>query len=205
MSERSFSVAAGQRFRCSTETKRIETPDSWEQLRARIAATPADAQVRGMFFSGLLRSAPEANVGGRRYVAFGLYPVREYMELILRVAQAQANKAPAATAVLRTALGVYELFASSLIGTAIFAIAGNFGRIVEGAHKAYAVSLPSSQVEVLALASGAARVRLRHVWPFPDIFQAGIWLGAMEKMGARGEIEVTPHSLDEAEFEMRWT
>lgn len=183
----------------------MESPESWEQLRARIATTPSDAQVRGMFLSELLRSAPQTTAESRRYVAFGLYPVREYMELILRVAQARADKAPPATAVLRTALGVYELFAKSLIGTAIFAIAGNFRRVVEGAAKAYTVSLPHSQIEVLELASGAARVRLRNVWPYPDIFQAGIWLGAMEKMGANGEIEVTRHSLGEAEFEMRWS
>jgi uncharacterized protein (TIGR02265 family) len=207
MSERSSPLpgTGPHRFRCATDAKRIDAPDNWEQLRARIAATPLSAQVRGMFLSELLRSAPEANVEGRRYVAFGLYPVREYMELILRVAQVRPDKSPPATAVLRTGLGVYELFANSLIGTAIFAIAGNFRRVVEGASKAYAVSLPSSQVEVIELSSSTGRVRLRQVWPYPDVFQAGIWLGAMEKMGATGEIEVTRHAFGEVEFDMRWS
>lgn len=196
---------APPRFHCTTEFKRIAAPDSWEQLRARIEQTPSSAQVRGMFLSELLRSAPGVHAESRRYVAFGLYPVREYMDLILRVAHARTDKSPPSTAVMRTGLGVYELFANSLVGTAIFSIARNFRRVVEGAPKAYAVSLPSSQVEVLHVEAGAARVRLREVWPFPDIFQAGIWLGAMEKMGAAGEIDVTRNSLGDALFDMRWS
>lgn len=204
MSERK-PPSQSSKLRCTTREKRLDAPESWAELRARIVETPSSAQARGMFLSELVRSAPAAAPEGRRYVAFGLYPVREYMELILRVAQARKDKSPPATAVLRTGLGVYELFANSLVGTAIFSIARDFRRVVEVAPKGYAVSLPDSRVEVLRLESGAALVRLAHVWPFPDIFQAGIWLGAMEKMGAEGEIEITRHSASDVEFDIRWS
>jgi uncharacterized protein (TIGR02265 family) len=201
----SAAVAQPQTYRCFSKVKRIEAEDSWDELRARIGLTPGDAMVRGMFFSELLRSAPGVKVESRRYVPFSLYPVREYMALILQVAAARPEKLSPATQVLRTGCGVYSHFASSLAGTAIFSIARDFKRVVELAPKAYGVTLKPSQIEVAKLADGEALVCLRKVWPFPDIFHAGIWLGAIETFGGEGEIEVTRRSLSDADFLIRWS
>jgi uncharacterized protein (TIGR02265 family) len=196
---------APQTFRCFTGIRRLDAGDSWEQLRERIAQTPSDAMVRGMFLSELLRSAPGSGVESRRYIPFTFYPVREYMDLILRVAQGGSQKLSPATAVMRVGFGVYSLFAASLAGTAIFSIAREFQRVVELSPRAYVVTLKSSTVEVVKAEQGAAIVRLSGVWPYPDIFHAGIWLGAMEAFHADGEIAVTRYSLSEVELDMRWS
>jgi uncharacterized protein (TIGR02265 family) len=192
-------------FRCFTGVKRIDVEESWEQLRARIEQTPSTAMVRGMFLSELLRSAPSSGVQGRRYIPFSFYPVREYMELIVRVAQTRREKDTPATAVMRTGSGVYALFAASLAGTAIFSIARDFKRVVELSPKAYSVTLQSSTVEVVKVEQQTATVRLRGVWPYPDIFHAGIWLGAMEAFRVDGEIAVTRHSLSEVTLDLSWS
>jgi uncharacterized protein (TIGR02265 family) len=193
-------------FRCFTGIKRIDAEDGWEQLRARIEQTPSSAMVRGMFLSELLRSAPASGVqASRRYIPFSFYPVREYMELILRVAQTRRDKDSPATAVMRTGSGVYALFAASLAGTAIFSIARDFKRVVELSPKAYSVTLQSSAVEIVKAEPQAASVRLRGVWPYPDIFHVGIWLGAMEAFRVDGEIVVTRHSLSEVAFDLSWS
>lgn len=197
--------APASKLRCFTGVKLLDAEDSWEDLEARIAQAPTSAMVRGMFISELLKSVPTAGVEARRYIPFTLYPVREYMELILRVSRPRAAKLSPATAVMRAGCSVYTTFASSLAGTAIFSFARDFKRVVELSPKAYSVTLSPSSVEVLKLEAQAATVRLRGVWPYPDLFHAGIWLGAMETFGVDGEIEVIRHASSEAELSMKWS
>lgn len=192
-------------FRCFTNVKRHESTDSWDDLRARILQTPPSATVRGMFLSELLKSAPTAGIEVKRYIPFTLYPVREYMELILRVAQPRAGSLSPATAVMRAGCSVYATFAASLAGTAIFSIARDFRRVVELSPKAYSVTLKPSSVEILQLEPRLATVRLHGVWPYPDMFHVGIWLGAMDAFGVDGEIAVTPLSISEVELQMSWS
>lgn len=206
MAARPLTLAApAPKFRCFTNVKRHDSDESWEDLRARIAQTPLSATVRGMFFSELLKSSPTAGIETKRYIPFTLYPVRDYMELILRVAQPRAAKLSPTTAVMRAGCSVYATFAASLAGTAIFSIARDFRRVVELSPNAYSVTLKPSSVEVAKLEPRAATVRLRGVWPFPDIFHVGIWLGAMEAFGVDGEIEAMRTSLSDVELQMSWS
>jgi uncharacterized protein (TIGR02265 family) len=131
--------------------------------------------------------------------------VSEYMDLLLRIARARSASKSAATALLELGFGVYSQFASSIAGTALFSVAQlDFKRICELSPKAYSITLKPGRTEVIRASTNEAVVRLRDVWVYPDIFHAGIWLGAMDACRVSGTIEVKRRSLNDAEFHMQW-
>jgi uncharacterized protein (TIGR02265 family) len=187
----------------ATSAPYIDALDDWDQLNARIRQTPESAMIRGLFPGELLKSVPGLQAPRRRYVPFSHYPMREYLELILRGAQLLNPGMTAGNAVLLLGLEVYELFATSLAGAAIFGIAQrNFRRMTELAPKAYEVTLKPGRVDVVQVNEQDALVQLRGVWAFPDIFHAGIWLGAMRTCECEGTIVITRHSLCDVDFEV---
>jgi uncharacterized protein (TIGR02265 family) len=191
----------------SSNGRSIDAADDWVDLAGRIESVPEDAKIRGMFLSEALRLAPRLVKSNIRthYIPFSLYPVREYMRLLLRIARARYHSRPAASALLELGFGVYSQFAASMAGTAIFAMAQlDFKRVCELSPKAYSVTLKPGRTEVVHAALNDSVVKLREVWVYPDIFHAGIWLGAMEACGVTGSIEVIRHSLSDVDFHMKW-
>src|SRR5579872_1878940 len=192
------------RLFATTDDLHIESSETWESLAQRIETVPTEAKVRGMFLSEVHRLVPRLVTSRPRYVPFTLYPVREYMQLLVRAARARHPSKPAASALLELAFGVYGLFASSLAGTAIMAAAGSdFLRVCKAGPKAYAVTLSPGEIRLGELSANEATIRLRDVWVFPEIFHTGIWLGAMRACKQRGSIEVTQVSLCDVDYHMR--
>jgi uncharacterized protein (TIGR02265 family) len=189
----------------SSETDTIDAPDSWDELGARIELTPKDAMIRGMFLREVARIAKRPIKPEPRYIPFSLYPVREYQELILRTAHMNHPDATPATAILRVGLHVYSLFASSLAGMAIFSVANiDFRTVCDFAPKAYSVTLKPGQMKASHAGPGETLIELRNVWPFPDIFHAGIWLGGMHATRVKGTLEIQRHSFCAADLRARW-
>jgi uncharacterized protein (TIGR02265 family) len=183
----------------------IDARDSWEDLTARVDLAPPDAKIRGMFLSEIKRIAPRAVKIESRYLPFSLYPVREYMDILLRTARIKYPGKSPANALLQLGTGVYSQFASSIAGTAILAVAQrNFRRVCEVAPKAYSVTLKPGDATATGLSPGQAVIQLRNVWVFPEIFHAGIWLGAMREAGVRGQMKVKCQSLCDVDLHMRW-
>lgn len=184
---------------------RIDATDSWESLRARISSTPADAKIRGMFLRDLIRAVPTVKIKAPYYIPFSLYPIRDYMDLILQIARARYPNETPANGVLRVGSSVYTTFMASLSGKAIFALADvDFRRAVELSPKAYEVTIKPGKVEVHSLTPKEAFIGMRSVWPFPDIFHVGVWLGGMQSFGVSGTIEATRRTLSDVDFRVRW-
>lgn len=188
----------------SSEAETIDAPDDWESLEARIAIIPESAQVRGMFVRELFRIVPSLRME-RRYLPFSNYPMREYVALVLNAARIAHPKLPAANAVFKVGLGVYSVFASSVVGTAIFSVAQHdFRRALEVSPKAYALSMSPVTVTIAELEPGYAEVQMRNFWLLPDVYQSGVLLGAMKVCGAEGTARVTRHAPCDVDIELRW-
>jgi uncharacterized protein (TIGR02265 family) len=186
-----------------SETKKVDSKESWDTLAERIPDVPASAMIRGMFPRQLVKQLPSAS--SARYLPFTLYPVREYMELVLRCARALHPRETPANAVLRLGTHVYPLFASSMAGTAIFAVAQiDFRKVCELAPKAYDITLKPGKLACVNSSDTEATLELRQVWPFPDLFHAGIWIGAMDVCGVSGTIQVRRHSSSSVDFNLKW-
>lgn len=180
-----------------------QSSDDWSAIGARMADVPSRATIRGMFMRQACAWIPGANAA--RYQPFANYSLRDYMGILL---EAAANRYPyesPSDALVRLGFEVYPLFASSLVGGVIFGIANNACRhVVELSPKAYPVTLSPGHVNVVRCDSSSAIVELRDVWAFPELFHAGIWLGAMKVCRAEGTLAVTRHSPCDADFALQW-
>lgn len=203
--QKSHPAARQLQFTVSSESRAVSVPYTWDELASRVIAAPEDARIRGMFLREIARLAPASS--RRPYVPFRLYGVREYMQLLLDTAQVLHPRLSPASALIEVGLGVYSTFASSLAGLALFSATGSdFGRTCELCSRAYAMTIKPGDARLLRSGNDFAAVQLRNVWPFPEIFHCGIWLGAMRACRARGTIEVTSyvdHPCD-ADFVLNW-
>ncbi|HKP62295.1 MAG TPA: DUF2378 family protein [Polyangiales bacterium] len=177
-------------------------------FEARLSAVPEDAQVRGMFLQLLLQAVhPETRVklGPRRYLAFKNYPLREYIGLLQLCCESMPS-VPAAECVRRLGRAVYPTYATTVTGTAIFAMAGNnFRRVAELAPAAYKIAIQPGTITVRSVSDTHAEVEFREVYNLPDFHQVGIWEGAMAVCRARGTIRVRAHDFSSADFAIEWT
>ncbi len=160
-----------------------------------------------MFFNFVLDAAEHARapLARRRYIPFKSYPIREYNELVDEcAAQAFPTLEPRDA---RRLIGqfIYPAFAQTLVGTAIFAVAGHdLQRVIEVAPRAYAVSIDPGRVSVVASA-GHALVQLREIWTYVDSLHCGIFEGAIQRCGVQGRVDVKALSDCDADFEIVWT
>jgi uncharacterized protein (TIGR02265 family) len=177
-------------------------------FETRMAAIPARATARGMFFQFLIQAmgagAP-AEAIGRRYVAFKNYPVREYVELIRLGCASRPVRVSPAEYVRRLGRSVYPNYAKTLTGTAIFAVAGHsYRRVVELCPAAYRVGMEPGTITVRSISDGHAVVELRELYNLPDLHQVGIWEGAMDVCNVKGEIKVNTIDFGSVDFELDW-
>lgn len=179
--------------------------DAWEEHRERIALAPESGTVRGLFFRDILRLAPQLQATRARYLPFSSYPMREYMALLLDGARAAFPGQPPAAALRRMGHGVYEAFAASLAGSALFGIIQHeYIRVLELTPKAYPLTMTPGNVEVHFESDTHAVARLREVWPFPESFHLGIWEGAYRVLSVSGEVQVVPLTRSSVDLHLRW-
>lgn len=187
----------------------FEEPD-WEaalDVVGMINATPADATVRGMFFMDFVRAAEKAGgtAGRGTYVAFNKYPMREYMEVAVEVACFAHPDDSLRRALRELGRVVYPNFVQTMIGSAIFVLAGkDFARVAKLAPKAYNVSIEPGLVTTVAKDEHHVEVQLRDVWSFPASLQVGIWEGALQACDVSGDIRVRSHSPCDVDLDIRW-
>ena len=192
------------RTRADSETESIDAADTWETLDERITRIPMQAKVRGMFFRALTRHQRAPRTDGH-YLPFNSYPMRDYAAKLLATARSVHPRLSPGDALFKLGLEVFCVFSSSLVGSALFSVADHdFRRVLELAPKAYALSMSPGDVVVTDLVSGRAKVQLRNLWLFPDIFQAGVFLGAMKANRVEGTALITRHSLADVDLELAW-
>ena len=68
-------------------------------------------------------------------------------------------------------------------------------------HRDYGYPRPGRRVDG---AKHRAVVALRDLWNFPDSYQVGVFEGAMETFGLRGDIRVRVHSLADVDLLITW-
>lgn len=192
-----------RRFTVSSVDREVAHPYTWEELAARVDVVPDDALVRGMFLREITRLAP-ASVR-KPYVPFGLYRVREYLQLLVLTGRTLHPTLAPASALIELGLGVYGTFASSLAGMALLSATGSdFGRTCALCSRGYAMTTKPGEALLIHAGKESAEIHLRNVWSFPEIFHCGIWLGAMRACRSHGTITVTSYSDCDADLALQW-
>lgn len=130
-------------------------------LEAGLATVPPGATVRGMFFrhfSDLLGPdyeqvgrALEAPVKHGKYVAFREYPQRDYARVVVAAAQKRFPALSLREAMRQIAREDLKIFAESMIGRVVLAVAGDARSTllrVPDAYKTMAPSAPATAVDL---------------------------------------------------------
>ena len=188
------------------------SPPDWNaplDVETYLREAPRGGAIKGMFFADQVEMARKAGKplpGRKRYFAFKDYPIKEYMELLLETAELVHPGVPIREALRRLGRPAYPTLADTMIGRAIFALAGDsFHRILAVASKAYAVSVKPGKVDLVSSGDNWARMELRTIWAFPDCYQVGVFEGGMEVLGLYGTIQVRTQSLCDVDFHLEWT
>lgn len=180
--------------------------DPWQEYVARIAEAPESGTVRGLYFTEILRLAPDAmNAERRRFIPFSKYPLREFMRLLVDAGQLAHEGRDPADALQRLGRTTYTTFAASMAGMTLLAgLSVDIVRLLDLLPKIYPLTMDPGSARVLWRGEAEAVVHLRDLWTFPEAYQVGVWLGALEALDLIGTMDVIRHSWSSVDFHVRW-
>lgn len=191
-----------RRVSAEIRTSSWHEPLPWREM---IAAVPADACTRGVFFNYIANELARAGHQEKTRTIFRHYPLVELMELEVRAATLLYPKQPLREGLRRLGRGLYGSLLSTTPGRVIVSIAGlDFRKLLTLASKAYSLSLTHGSCELSDLKEDSARYVLTDVHNFPDCTQVGIIEGAMEAYEVEGSIHVNAKTWTSADLLLSW-
>ena len=162
-----------------------------------------------MFIQALYDEADRAGVelpSPRRYHAFHSYPLRECMERTLEAASLIHPDCTQRDAIHRLGWLSYQTFADSMIGRAVFGIAGrDVGRILKLASRGASIASSVGKIEVASLSDDSVMLYVFEIYVFAECFNVGITEGVLRACGKQGFVAQKMTSLTEGEFYLRWS
>jgi serine/threonine-protein kinase len=205
-------VAGGRAGRGSLRAPDFTAP---VDLQAHLDLLPPDATGKGMFFSRLLeigapaRPALElfvlAGVRQRRYVAFGDYPMSDYLKLAVTVAREVHRGAPLGEALRRLGRSTPETMMASHIGRTLFGVLGlDAESVVLAAGKAYQIAANFGALTVERDGPDRFLLHARGLPFFLETFQVGAFEALLAYCKVRGRVRIATEGLADAIFELTW-
>jgi uncharacterized protein (TIGR02265 family) len=201
---------ASMREQLQSDLGRFELPmwDAPYDIDAEIAAAPEQGTVRGMFFDFVIdkvRATTGQRIDDTARVAFGKYPVREYMRLLARGAQVLYPNVSRREGLRRMGHTLFDEFYETMIGRAIFSVAGrSLERICSLAPKAYDVSYEPVSVQTHLRGVKHAHIIFSPMFIFPETFHVGAWEGAARFCGNEATVRLKRIRTACFEYELRW-
>jgi uncharacterized protein (TIGR02265 family) len=182
-----------------------------------IASCPSSATTQGTFFQSMRETVEEAAgeqagvelmavLGGRRFVSFARYPLRDFMRLVVAASAVLHPDRPLAEGLRRLGGLSYARFASTMAGRVVlFALGEDLEGVVNAVPKAYAVTMPGSQVSARWLGVRHVVFEFRGVYSFVDTYHRGVLEGAILEFGFTPRVEPTTYpALCDADFDVTW-
>jgi len=147
-----------------------------------LGALPEGTHIRGMFFHTIRDAYRNAGLKPPEVPAlpFAMGDRRRYLDLQLEATRMIYPGMATGRALYHLGRRVYPDFSQTMIGKAIFALAGrSFTRIAQAGPRAYDASVSRGKAIVHDARDGFIHIEMRDVWDFPP-FACGIWQGAMD-------------------------
>ncbi|GEM_PF-1711082 len=168
---------------------------------------PDGHQIRAMFAHMIRDAYRNADLEAPPVppVPFAMFDRRAYLLLQLEAAAAIYPGVSTGTALFELGRRVYPEFSKTMIGRAIFALAGrSFTRIADASPRAYEASVSRGEAIVRRRRPGFVHIEMRDVWDFAP-FACGIWQGAMDVCNVHPtQFEVWTPSPDRLELKFTW-
>ncbi|MCR9159221.1 MAG: DUF2378 family protein [Nannocystaceae bacterium] len=153
--------------------------------RYYVAQCHNDDYTRAMFYDLIRRAYERKDVPAPDFprIPFAKAERRAYNAALLQACEALSPDAPLGLALFELGRDLYPHFASTMVGKAIFSVAGrDFPAVARLAPRAYSVCNRYGTIDVVTAEPGLALVRFEDVWdPLP--FTCGIWQGGLDVCG----------------------
>lgn len=180
----------------------------------RLATTPAQYTVRGMYHAELAKELGDAfpkiaeqllaPPAGGRYLPFRAYPMRDHARLALEVARRHHPDCSMREALRRLHRGNMQTFMSSTIGSVIAAMVSDVKGACLRCPDAFAQSRTGGEVISRAIEARAVEITMRDSNPWLDCADLGSLEGLVMHYDAEPRIEVELSSPVDATFLVRW-
>lgn len=150
--------------------------------RHYVAECHNDDHTRAMFYDLIRRAYERRDVPAPDFprIPFSKAERRTYNAALIQSCEVLFPEIPLGLALFDLGRDLYPHFASTMVGKAIFSVAGrDFPSIVRLAPRAYTVCNGYGTIEVLEASPGKVVARFEDVWdPLP--FTCGIWQGGLD-------------------------
>ena len=175
-------------------------------VEARVAAVPAAATAKGMFFEPLAQAVrPHGVACEPRYVAFRDYPLRDFMRLLASCASVHHRALPTREAMRQLGREAFSTLMGSVAGRVIFTFAlGDARSALRLAPEGYKLSLSHCTARTRLNAPEQVVLELRDVWNFPECYQVGVIEGGCMAFGPPPRIRTRVLSACDVDLLIRW-
>jgi uncharacterized protein (TIGR02265 family) len=178
-------------------------------LAERLRWVPAEHTIKGMFIQKILeesRGASETMPAPDRYAPFQDYPMREWLDLLVRCAPLAHPRASQREALRRFGQSAYAMFAASVVGQVLVGFVNqDVSARIRLLPRIYRLLRRAGSVDASFPAPRRAIVHLRDVWDFPDAYHVGVSEGALRALGVAGQVKVRLISQASADLDVSWS
>jgi uncharacterized protein (TIGR02265 family) len=177
-------------------------------VAAYISAMPRTARIKGMFPAAVAEGARARGLtlpsARERYLPFSDIPQSEFAILLVEAASTFFPDAPLRGALRELGRSAYPVFVQSMVGRVVLSTAADMPSALAAAAKAYAVALPTCQVDVSDVGKQRAVVSLKNIYYFLDSHHIGVFEGLARSCGVRLHTRVRVRTAFEGDFELTW-
>jgi uncharacterized protein (TIGR02265 family) len=180
-------------------------------LAERLSQVPEKATVKGMFFSSAIDLVKRMNreaareLEEKRYFAFKDYPLREHIRVLETCGRLVYPGESPRQGVRLLGTVAFEVFAGSMVGRAVFGIAGrSWDDALQLVTRAYSTTGPVGTATFDNSTPMRQIISFRQIWNFPDSYHVGVIEAAMQHYDKRGEVFVRTHSMCDVDLELRF-
>jgi uncharacterized protein (TIGR02265 family) len=177
-------------------------------LRERLLETPVEHRVKGMFHRQIVeqaRATSGTSPAEGEYLPFSDYPMREWMDLLVRCAELAHPHVPVREGIRRLGHLSYATFEASSAGEMMIGLTGrDMSGVLRFGPRYYRVTGRGGIADVSFLAAQRAIVHLRDVWDFPDAYHVGVYEGMLRAMSVEGQVKVRTIGPASTDIEVVW-
>lgn len=181
-------------------------PIDWSEpfdLDAYLSITPAEAMVRGLYFSDVSSQLPK-DKRRQLYLPFRQYPARDYMLLLTDAALHLYPERSRREGLRLVGDIVMSRFLQSTVGKVFSLLATDISSAIRKSAAAMEAVQNYGEVRVVREEENASIVEMRGVWDFADSHYVGLYEAMVRTRECEPFIAMKRHTLSDVDLRIEW-